>query len=253
MSRKIDFDPIKEDKDGVKAKRMIWSTKALDLAIKGLGEGRKLVANPFYENNIKLLKGDLVFQRTPEEVAEWKKCKKDIHYFVEKYCKLMTPEGIKHITLRDYQHKYLDHLDKNQLSVYLACRQCGKCLSFNELIKVKLNNNILINNRLKKYLINNYHTKEEDCYELPLFELYNLYDNSFLWKLKYNIYKLIYKLEKYGNKTRTNILYKILELLNCKVEHINIPKFCAKLASIVVVFLISAALPICSISVFNVS
>lgn len=126
MSRKIDFDPIKEDKDGVKAKRMIWSTKTLDLAIKGLGEGRKLVANPFYENNIKLLKGDLVFQRTPEEVAEWKKCKKDIHYFVEKYCKLMTPEGIKHITLRDYQHKYLDHLDKNQLSVYLACRQCGK-------------------------------------------------------------------------------------------------------------------------------
>ena len=126
MSRKIDFDPIKEDKDGVKAKRMIWSTKTLDLAIKGLGEGRKLVANPFYENNIKLIKGDLVFQRTPEEVAEWKKCKKDIHYFVEKYCKLMTPEGIKHITLRDYQHKYLDHFDKNQLSVYLACRQCGK-------------------------------------------------------------------------------------------------------------------------------
>ena len=57
MSRKIDFDPIKEDKDGVKAKRMIWSTKTLDLAIKGLGEGRKLVANPFYENNTKLLKG----------------------------------------------------------------------------------------------------------------------------------------------------------------------------------------------------
>ena len=203
MSRKIDFDPIKEDKDGVKAKRMIWSTKTLDLAIKGLGEGRKLVANPFYENNIKLLKGDLVFQRTPEEVAEWKKCKKDIHYFVEKYCKLMTPEGIKHITLRDYQHKYLDHLDKNQLSVYLACRQCGKCLGFNELIKVKLSNNVLLGDRLKKYLVNNYYIIEEDCYELPLFELYNLYDNSFLWKLKYNIYKLIYKLERYETKTRT--------------------------------------------------
>ena len=203
MSRKIDFDPIKEDKDGVKAKRMIWSTKTLDLAIKGLGEGRKLVANPFYENNIKLLKGDLVFQRTPEEVAEWKKCKKDIHYFVEKYCKLMTPEGIKHITLRDYQHKYLDHLDKNQLSVYLACRQCGKCLVFNELIKVRLSNNIQLDDRLKKYLVNNYYIIEEDCYELPLFELYNLYDNSFLWKLKYNIYKLIYKLERYETKTRT--------------------------------------------------
>lgn len=126
MAKKIDFNPVKEDKDGVKAKRMIWSSKSLDLAVKGLGEGRKLVANPFYDNNTKLLKGDLVFQRTPEEIAEWKKCKNDILYFAEKYCKLMTPEGIKHISLRDYQKKYLEHLQKNRLSIYLACRQCGK-------------------------------------------------------------------------------------------------------------------------------
>ena len=126
MAKKIDFNPVKEDKDGVKAKRMIWSSKSLDLAVKGLGEGRKLVANPFYDNNTKLLKGDLVFQRTPEEIAEWKKCKNNILYFAEKYCKLMTPEGIKHISLRDYQKKYLEHLQKNRLSIYLACRQCGK-------------------------------------------------------------------------------------------------------------------------------
>ena len=126
MAKKVDFNPVKEDKDGVKAKRMIWSSKSLDLAVKGLGEGRKLVANPFYDNNTKLLKGDLVFQRTPEEIAEWKKCKNDILYFAEKYCKLMTPEGIKHISLRDYQKKYLEHLQKNRLSIYLACRQCGK-------------------------------------------------------------------------------------------------------------------------------
>lgn len=126
MAKKIDFNPVKEDKDGVKAKRMIWSSKSLDLAVKGLGEGRKLVANPFYDNNTKLLKGDLVFQRTPEEIVEWKKCKNDILYFAEKYCKLMTPEGIKHISLRDYQKKYLEHLQKNRLSIYLACRQCGK-------------------------------------------------------------------------------------------------------------------------------
>jgi hypothetical protein len=126
VAKKIDFNPVKEDKDGVKAKRMIWSSKSLELAVKGLGEGRKLVANPFYENNIKLLKGDLVFQRTPEEIAEWKKCKNDVLYFAEKYCKLLTPEGIKHITLRDYQKKYLSHLQNNRLSIYLACRQCGK-------------------------------------------------------------------------------------------------------------------------------
>ena len=126
MARKIDFNPVKEDKDGVKAKRMVWSSKSLDIAVKGLGEGRKLIANPFYENNIKLLKGDLVFQRTDEEIREWKKCKNDICYFAENYCKLMTPEGIKEISLRDYQTEYLKHLEKHRLSIMLSARQAGK-------------------------------------------------------------------------------------------------------------------------------
>lgn len=120
------FDPVKEDKDGVRAKRMIWSTKSIDLAIKGIIEGRKLIANPFYEKQTSLLKGDLVFERTKEEISEWLKCKNDILYFAEKYCKLMTPEGIKSITLRDYQKRYLRHLEQNRLSIYLSCRQSGK-------------------------------------------------------------------------------------------------------------------------------
>ena len=120
------FNPVKEDKDGIMAKRMIWTTEALKLALKGLEDGRKLIANPFYENNTKLLKGDLVFQRTEKEKAEWKRCATDIIYFVNKYCKLMTPEGIKNVTLRDYQEHYLEHLMNNRLSIYLACRQCGK-------------------------------------------------------------------------------------------------------------------------------
>ena len=121
-----DFNPVKQDKDGVMAKRVIWTSKSLDAAIKGLVEDRKLVANPFYENNTKLLKGDLVFKRTDEEIEEFKRCMNDVIYFAEKYCQLMTPEGIKHIKLRDYQIKYLKHLEKNRLSIYRACRQCAK-------------------------------------------------------------------------------------------------------------------------------
>lgn len=120
------FNPVKEDKDGVQAKRAVWSSHALQLAFEGLKQGRKLLANPFYENNTKLLKGDLVFNRTDEEIQEWLRCKNDIVYFVEKYCQLMTPEGIKHVKLRDYQKKYLHHLQKHRLSIYLACRQCAK-------------------------------------------------------------------------------------------------------------------------------
>lgn len=120
------FDPIKEDNSGVKARRVIWSSSVLEAALKGLEQGKKLVSNPFYENNTHLLKGDLVYERTDDEIDEWIRCKNDIIYFVEKYCKLMTPEGIKNVKLRDYQQRYLNHLVKNRLSIYLACRQCGK-------------------------------------------------------------------------------------------------------------------------------
>ena len=126
MAKSVDFNPIKDEKDGVKAKRMIWSTNSLELALKGIAQGRKLIANPFYENNTKLLKGDLVFQRTDQEIKEWIRCKNDIIYFVEKYCKLMTPEGIQHVALRDYQVDYLKHLEENRLSIMLSARQAGK-------------------------------------------------------------------------------------------------------------------------------
>lgn len=120
------FNPIKETIDGKKAHDMIWSSAVLDIAIKGIEQGKKLIANPFYENNTKLLKGDLVFEKTEKEKREWLKCRDDIIYFANKYCKLMTPMGIQHITLRDYQEEYLKHLQKNRLSIFLSCRQSAK-------------------------------------------------------------------------------------------------------------------------------
>ena len=192
------FNPVKEDKDGIRAKRMVWSSNAINLAFEGLKQGRKLVANPFYENNTKLLKGDLVFERTDAEIQEWLKCKNDIIYFVEKYCQLMTPEGIKHVKLRDYQKNYLRHLEKHRLSIYLACRQCGKCNLFITNILCKINWKIFEKNgdKLKKYFDCLYYNKEKDCYDLPLFEIYNLYDKSFKWKIQYLLYKIIYKYEQ---------------------------------------------------------
>lgn len=121
-----EFNPVKEEKDGVKARRVIWSTAALDAALKGLDEGRRLVANPFYDNNPMILKRDLVFKRTNEEIEEWKHCCNNIIYFANRYCKLMTPEGIKYIKLRDYQEDYLRHLMKHNMSIMLSARQAGK-------------------------------------------------------------------------------------------------------------------------------
>ena len=190
-----DFNPIKEDKEGIIAKRMVWTSNALDLALKGLDDGRKLIANPFYENNTKLLKGDLVFKRTEEERNAWKKCAKDIIYFVNKYCKLMTPQGIKNVTLRDYQERYLKHLMKNRLSIYLACRQCGKCTAFITNVLCKFSEEFwnTFGGKLKKKWDKKYYIKEQDCYNIPMFEIYNLYDDSILWKIEYSLYKILYK------------------------------------------------------------
>ena len=189
-----DFNPIKEVTDGVQAKRVIWTTKTLELALKGLEQGKKLVANPFYENNTKLLKGDLVFQRTKKEIEEWKRCAGDIQYFAEQYCKLMTPEGIQNIELRDYQKKYLNHLIDNRLSIYLSCRQSGKCLTFLTNVSVKIDWSKQPKNYKDKF--QRYYVQSEDCYDIPLFELYNMYTTDKLWKIEYLLYKILYKFIK---------------------------------------------------------
>lgn len=193
--RYMNFNPIKETVDGKKAHDMVWSSNVLSIALQGLQKGKKLVANPFYENNTKLLKSDLVFERTPEELSEWFKCKDDIIYFANKYCKLMTPTGIRNVEMRDYQEEYLRHLENNRLSIFLSCRQSGKCVSPSQRVSLRVKDeNILADRDWSKY------RTEDSIYDVPLFEIIDLYRNDIIWKLKYICYKFIYKLENADNK-----------------------------------------------------
>ena len=167
------FNPIKQDESGKQAKRVIWSTESLDMAIQGLTQGRRLLANPFYENDIRLLKGDLNYQRTEEEIQEWLKCKEDIIYFAEHYCKLMTPLGIRQVELRDYQKKYLKHVTENQLSIYLAVRQCGKTTStavaLLHYICFNTDKNALVCGNKRKTAVEIVDKIKKIFYELPFF------------------------------------------------------------------------------------
>ena len=122
------FNPVKNDTENGKSSKVVWSTEALDTALEGLDQGFKLKANPFYDNNTKLLKADLLFERTPEELEHFKECMKDVLVFA-KECQLMTPQGIQHVKLRDYQEEYLKHLQNNRLTIYLSCRQAAKTTS----------------------------------------------------------------------------------------------------------------------------
>ena len=120
-----EFNPIKETKDGKNAERVIWSTKSLNTAVEAINAGLPLKANPFVGKVTQLLKPDLVYKRTEEEIDDYLKCKQDPVYFASK-CFLMTPSGLQLCKLRDYQIDYLHHLQNNRFSILLAARQSGK-------------------------------------------------------------------------------------------------------------------------------
>lgn len=120
-----EYNPVKVQKDGSESERVIWTTKAFNLAVDAIKKGLPLKVNPFCGKNVQLLKPDLVYRRTQEEIADYIKCKEDPVYFASK-CYLMTPEGLKPCVLRDYQIEYLNLLRNNNFTILLAARQSGK-------------------------------------------------------------------------------------------------------------------------------
>ena len=123
-----EFDPVKELKGGIEASKVVWSTNSFNAAVDALSKGLPLKANPFCGNNTKLLKPDLVYKRTPEEVEDVIRCMQDPLYFASK-CFLMTPEGLQQVKMRDYQEEYLTNLKENRFNILLAARQSGKSVT----------------------------------------------------------------------------------------------------------------------------
>lgn len=196
-----EYDPIKEQKDGKAAAAVIWSTKSINRAIEGIKKGLPLKANPFIGKNTKLLKPDLVFKRTEEEIKDYMHCMQDPIYFASK-CFLMTPTGLRSVELRDYQVDYIKHLQNNRFSIFLSCRQSGKTLTFINNITISIKCSLLnsYKNQSQKiidYILRKYYfyiNNDRYIITLPLFELQNLFDNSFIWKLKYPLYKILFKI-----------------------------------------------------------
>lgn len=127
-NKRDSFDPIKLPKDGKQAEQVIWSTEVLNKAVDGINKGLPLKANPFIGKNTQLLKPDLVYKRTPEEVEDYIRCMEDPIYFAGK-CKIKTPTGMQSCVLRDYQVDYINHLKDNRFSILLSCRQAGKSVT----------------------------------------------------------------------------------------------------------------------------
>ncbi len=120
-------------------KNTLNSKKVAEIIKKeGMASKLKLSEKIWYKNMKGVRKGNLSFDVTNDELAEYLKCSLSVNYFAEKYCQIKREDGsIGPMTLRDYQKDIIDLYTKNQFSILMASRQVGKCSSFN--VQVEIN------------------------------------------------------------------------------------------------------------------
>jgi hypothetical protein len=113
-------------------KQMIFTTKLVDEATDKINDGIvvKRYQNPWLKSEVGLRRSGVTFRMTPDEQQEYVRCALDVHYFVEKYCKVKREDGsIGNILLRDYQKEILDNFINNRFNILMASRQVGKTIS----------------------------------------------------------------------------------------------------------------------------
>ena len=110
------------------AESFAWTSLKVEQLMLAIDEGYKPKSTPFYEGNPNLRKGNIVFNYTDNEIQEIKRCAKDIVYFANTYCTVMTDEGLQTINLRPYQEEMLRQFQAERFNICLASRQVGKTI-----------------------------------------------------------------------------------------------------------------------------
>jgi hypothetical protein len=113
-------------------KQMVFTTKLVDEATDKINDGIviKRYQNPWLKGEVGLRRAGVTFKMSPDEQQEYIKCALDVHYFVEKYCKVKREDGsIGNILLRDYQKEILDNFVNSRFNILMASRQVGKTIS----------------------------------------------------------------------------------------------------------------------------
>ncbi len=138
-----------------------WSTKRVEETIKFIDKtGVMPRDNPFFKGDVNMRKAGIKFAYTAAEFSELTACSRDILHFGETHAKVMTDEGVRVVRLRKYQKKVLLQYRKFRFNVFLASRQCGKCITFDTLVYVPSP------------------TDAEEWMAIPVFELFYALDES---------------------------------------------------------------------------
>ena len=113
-------------------RKFVFTTKLVEEITDKINDGVvvKRYQNPWFKNEIGVKRAGITFAMTPDEIQEYIRCKLDIQYFAEKYCRIKTEDGsIQNIKLRDYQKKILDLYTNNRFSILCGSRQIGKTIN----------------------------------------------------------------------------------------------------------------------------
>ena len=113
-------------------KQMVFTTKLVDESTDKINDGIviKRYQNPWLKSEVGLRRAGVTFKMSPDEQQEYIRCALDVHYFVEKYCKVKREDGsIGNILLRDYQKEILDNFVNSRFNILMASRQVGKTIS----------------------------------------------------------------------------------------------------------------------------
>lgn len=172
-------------------RRIVFTTELVESLTQKLNSGYILhrYENPWFQKEIGIRTAGLTFRMTPTELLEYAKCKADIHYFADNYCRIKLENGqYGQMKLRPYQKDILT-LFQGSRSCLSSSRQSGKCLDL-----------LTVGHFLDK-VKNKYVT-------LPFFQI--LFEanteKTFYDYIKYFLYLTIFKIKEFAPKeTKFNI------------------------------------------------
>ena len=80
-----------------------------------------------YLGNPRIKRADITMQLSKDELADWKRCRKDPVYFIRSYMKIVNVDGgLIPFDMYDFQEDLIDHIHNNRFSSIACARQIGK-------------------------------------------------------------------------------------------------------------------------------
>ena len=84
-----------EKKEQEEERKVVFTSELVSETTTKINDGiiLKRFQNPWFQNEVGVRRSGLTFMMTDDEINEYIRCKLDIHYFAEKYCRIKTEDG----------------------------------------------------------------------------------------------------------------------------------------------------------------